>query len=215
MPSSLTHSRLDFVAKCAAGGMPTDQIARCASLSADTVLKLVRGGHDERFDALYQGWSEKNLQLLADHRYRLQEFLDDAYRGWGDSIKQTNDLKLRYLACRDLIVEVFGSRANSDVNVNLGFQQNNVNVDQVNVAVGDIAATFAKLATELGVRRVAKGPDPHEHVGDEALPGSYKIVAEAERRGAQPVPGKLNGGTAEPEPLEGTPIVGTPEGRDP
>lgn len=200
---SLSQGKLDTIAKCAVGGMRPKEIAQAAGCSVATVTNLIKGGSNEQFDLIYAGWQSKALSSLVDHRWRLQEFLENAYQAVRDlSAPDARDLRLKWEVAKWLLenTSLTGHQPHQSVNLNVGIQ-NNVAGEQVAVAFGSLGKDLSSLMEALRGQR-ASGPDPHEKVGDEALPASYKLVADTE-----PGPGaKPNGrDPEEPQPPEGTP----------
>jgi hypothetical protein len=197
---SLSQSQLDTIAKCSISGLSTRDIAAYASCSDVTVRTLLKGGHNEKFDLLYAGWQKKALSTLVDHRFKLQEHLELAYGAIGDSLRQTNDARLRVETAWKLIDRLTGHQDKAAVNLNVGLQAN-VTAEQVHLAFGDIGSQLGDLLGSLRTQR-GNGRDPHEKLGDEALPASYKLVNEdQEGPGAKP----NGGGTVEAVLPQGTP----------
>ena len=131
-----------------------------------------------------------------------------AYTSIGDGLRQDKDQRLKFEIAKWLLenTSLTGHTPHQSMNVNVGIQ-NNVAGEQVAVAFGDIGKQLADLVGGLRQQRSQGERDPHEKVGDEALPASYQLVTETE-----PGPGaKPNGsGPAVKVVPEGTPSE--PEG---
>jgi hypothetical protein len=160
---ALSHHQLDAIAKCAVSGLPTADIAAYAGCSQATVTKLLRGGHDPEFDALYADWQRKATSAVADHRFKLAGYRERAYAAIGDALRQTKDLRLRFEVAKWLF-EQLGLARQAPVTVNVGLQAN-VATETVTLAIREISEHLTTLVSDLRQQRPAGWKDPHESVG--------------------------------------------------
>lgn len=199
---SLTPSQLDLIARCAVQGFRTKEIASHVSVSEATVRKYLSGEYDENFDRIYGAYRQRALQSVVDHNFTLRDHLPSAYGTIGALIgPDAKDQRLRWEVAKWLLenTTLTGHQPHQSVNVNVGIQ-NNVAGEQVAVAFGDIGKQFSQLLEAVKSQRPPTERDPHEKVGDEALPASYKLL-DTESPGAKP-----NGsGHVVQDPPEGTP----------
>jgi len=208
----LTPSQLDFLARCAVEGYRTKEIAAQLGCGEQTVRKYLEGGRSEHFDRVYAAYRQRALQSIVDHNFTLRDHLPRAYAVVGEQLgPDFKDKRLQWEVAKWLLENsrLTGHQPNQSINLNLGIQ-NNIAGEQVAVAFGDIGKQLGDLVGALQQRRT-EGRDPHEKVGDEALPASYQLI-----QGDESGPGaKPNGsGHVVRTPPEGTPAEPEPEAEE-
>lgn len=173
---AVSQSKMEVIARCAVAGLGNKDISAYCGISKETVGKYLAGGHSESFDRIYQALQERSTRALVDHRFRMMDFLEQAYTVTKQTLENEKDPRLRYEAAKDVFRIVTGLQDQPNgVNVNLGIQ-NNTYGEHIQLAVGQTQSLLGDIVSALRSRREAGGPDPHEKVGDEALPVSYQLV---------------------------------------
>lgn len=192
MTNRISENRLDLVAKCALVGMSYSEIAEHTGLSKPTVAAWLRDGENPAFQAIYQDLREKDLQPWLDHRHRLRPMLDKSYRALEEALG-SNNLQLKVDTAWRLIRGFTGFDA-PKAPVAAG---PTLNLAQLNVSDGAgesegaqraLAGVFQQLGdflTSLRDHRESLGRDPHERIGDEALPRTYQLSREATQEVAE------------------------------
>lgn len=89
----LTDVALDAIAMLAAELVPAESISQGTGVELHKVRKLLRG-HDERFNAILDGYRERRLRATGGHLFRLYQFHEAAYRAIEDGLA-SGDIKVR------------------------------------------------------------------------------------------------------------------------
>lgn len=140
--------------------------------------QLRRLKKSEQWQTLAEGYRDKAALISANHRSRMLELVEESYTNLSDVMRDEKNSKARLDAIRYVQeqAQVVAPKESQDVNVNLGFQQNNIEVTQ------NIAAVLADLKDVIPA---VMELDDQKHIreGDDALPQTtLSQVADAERR---------------------------------
>jgi hypothetical protein len=161
---------LDNIAIMALNGASTEEINKATGVAKRTVTKLLAGGANAKFDALYEGYRKRVLGMTVQHQMRLASLLDKSYAAIARALEAQDD-RIAADAAFKLMDRAVpkNEKASNEFNVNVGFQ-NNLNLQtQTNTAFNKMGEELKSLISSLSTN----DPEKHLKKGDEALPSSF------------------------------------------
>lgn len=141
--------------------------------------QLRRLKKQESWLTIAEGYRDRAATVSANHRSRMLDLVEQSYASLADVMRDEKNAKARLDAIKwvqEQAQVASVQKESADVNVNLGFQKNNIAVTQ------NIAAVLSDLKDVIPA---VLDLDDSKHVreGDEALPqATLSQVADAERR---------------------------------
>jgi hypothetical protein len=161
----LSEHQLDAMAILCVEGVGGDEIARQVGVPREQVLAIIRGGRNQKFDKLLEGYKKKVLQSVMGHRFRLMDLLDDAYLAIDNAINN-GDSKLRAETSWKLFEQVV-PRPKDEQDHSLKIVINNPTVQaEMGKTINHIHESLDEMVDVLK----HSDEDKHVLIGDEALP---------------------------------------------
>jgi hypothetical protein len=161
---------LDNIAIMALNGASTEEINKATGVPKRTVTKLLAGGANAKFDALYEGYRKRVLGMTVQHQMRLASLLDKSYAAIARALEAQDD-RIAADAAFKLMDRAIpkAEKASNEFNVNVGFQ-NNLNLQtQTSTAFNKMGEELKTLLGSLSTT----DPEKHLKKGEDALPSSF------------------------------------------
>ena len=166
---------LDALAIMTLRGLRYADMATAVGVPQNTVEALVREGKNAEFQALLEGYRKRMLASTTTVQQDLMELVPTGVVAVRRALEQDRDPKLAKDTAWELMDRVFPKpQDKSDVNVNVGFQNVQTQVE-INQAFVEVGTKFGELLTTLS----KQDPDRHVRTGVDALPSAYEIPQEA------------------------------------
>ena len=160
---------LDNIAIMGLNGASTDDIHKSTGVSARTITRLMKGGANVKFDAIYEGYRKRVLGMTVQHQMRLATLLEKSYSAISRALDSPED-RIASDAAFKLMDRAIprNEKSNNEFNVNVGFQ-NNLNLQtQANSAFAQMAKELESLIGNISTIDVSK----HIKDGEDVLPSA-------------------------------------------
>jgi hypothetical protein len=166
---------LDALAIMTLRGLRYADMATAVGVPQATVEKLVRDGHNKEFQGLLDGYRKRMLASTTTVQQDLMELVPTGVVAVRRALEQDRDLRLAKDTAWELMDRVFPRpQDKSDVNVNVGFQSVQTQVE-INQAFVEVGTKFGQLLETLS----KQDPNRHVRTGVDALPSAYEVPTEA------------------------------------
>jgi hypothetical protein len=159
-PGPVPEHILNAAAAMAAGGARAAEISTATGVPVRTVDSWLTEGKNEKFQEIYEHSRGQILRTAAHHQIKLHRLMDFSYDAIERAVNNVTDLRLAAEQAWKVMDRCMGPPDKPTLDVNVGFQNVQVN-NQVNKVFGKMTEKFANLLETVSEQ------DPDQYIRNE------------------------------------------------